>query len=258
MNRSPIADRIESLMHEQGLNKAEVSRRSGVSRVYLTDLFKGKSREPRRSNIIKIAKALGVTVDSLYRDENIANRSNLNPDKKENRFFGDAIPYVPQNIENINVIGAVQAGIFTEALEWEYDKRYHIRIPIDDGYSLDFNRYALEVRGESMNRIFPNGSLICVIDFSELGRSPQTGDYVTVMRRDAYGAGFETTVKALQIREDGSYCLWPRSTDPSFQQPFIITSPESDTDFFDPAGAPDIQVKGLVVGTVRTRLKAVF
>lgn len=66
MKRSPIADHIEALMDAQGLTKAEISRRSGVSRVYLSDLFNGKSKEPRHSNIVKIAGALGVPVEDIY------------------------------------------------------------------------------------------------------------------------------------------------------------------------------------------------
>ncbi|MXV43495.1 hypothetical protein GS501_00165 [Saccharibacter sp. 17.LH.SD] len=165
-------------------------------------------------------------------------------------------PVPTSKIRQIEVIGTVQAGMFTEAFEWEASERYLVITPIDDGYPASLRRYGLEVRGESMNKVFPSGSMVSVIDFYELGRPPETGDFVTVHRRDPYGSGFEVTIKALQVRDDGSICLWPQSTDPSFQQPFVIPAP--DLDCPECAGAPDIQVKGLVVGLIKTRLKAVF
>lgn len=159
-------------------------------------------------------------------------------------------------MKRIDVIGFVQAGLFSEALEWQVSDRYAVTYPIDDGYSPRFRRYALEVRGESMNRVFTAGSVVCVIDFFDLGRAPETGDFVVVHRRDPYGPGVEATIKALQIREDGSVCLWPQSTDPNFQQPIIL--PNLGRDSLDCAGAPDIQIKGLVVGVTKTKLKATF
>lgn len=167
-----------------------------------------------------------------------------------------SLPPSQLSLRRVPVVGFVQAGFFTEAIEWGFEDRYYVQIPTDDGYPPDLTRYGLEVRGNSMNRIFPDGSLVSVIDFSELGRAPETGDYVTVLRRDDFGPGMEATVKALQIRDDGSICLWPRSTDPHFQQPFVIPPPN--TDYYDQAGCPDIEIKGLVVGSIKTRLKATF
>lgn len=158
-------------------------------------------------------------------------------------------------MRRVEVIGFVQAGVFSEALEWQFSDRYGITCP-DDGYPDCLPRYALEVRGESMNRVFSAGSVVCVIDFFDLGREPETGDFVVVHRRDPYGPGMEATIKALQVREDGVICLWPQSTDPNFQQPIIL--PKRDSGAADCAGAPDVQIKSLVVGMMKTRLKATF
>lgn len=169
----------------------------------------------------------------------------------------ESLTSVPSSkMRSIEVIGSVQAGVFTEALEWDLSDRYLVTCPIDDGYPVALHRYALEVRGESMNKVFPSGSMVSVINFYELGRQPETSDFVVVHRRDPYGPGFEATIKALQIREDGSICLWPQSTDPRFQQPFVFPTPDLETT--ECAGAPDIEIKGLVVSSIKTNLKAVF
>ncbi|MCL1496233.1 hypothetical protein CO583_01745 [Parasaccharibacter sp. TMW2.1882] len=170
---------------------------------------------------------------------------------------GASVKRIPGvKIRLIPVIGAVQAGVFSEALEVPDDERYSVSYPTDDGYPASLNRYALEVKGQSMNRVFPEGSVVCVIDYSELGRPPETGDFAVVRRRDPYGPGVEATIKALQILDDGSACLWPQSTDPNFQQPIILKAPDLETP--DNAGIPEIQIKSLVVGMIKTRLRATF
>lgn len=78
-------------------------------------------------------------------------------------------------LRTVPVLGAVQAGIFSEAIEWPQNEHYGMNVPVDDGYPAHLRRYGLEVKGESMNKIFPNGSLVYVIDFWDLGRPPERG-----------------------------------------------------------------------------------
>lgn len=166
------------------------------------------------------------------------------------------VPLPGLAFRRVEVIGAVQAGVFTEAMEWDYDRRYFVSFPENDGYDPDLPRYGLEVKGESMNKTFPAGSVVCVINFYDLNRPPETGDYVVIQRRATCVPGAEATVKALQIMDDGSWRLWPQSTEPEFQQPLII--PPNNSDSQDTAEAPEIEVKGLVVGLLKTKLKASF
>lgn len=245
MSNETLATFIEARCKELGISL----RRASIDAVDSPDFIRhmrSAKNAPKVDKIFALARVLDVNPSVLLR--HISSQSDV--------LLGDAMPYRPENMATIPVVGAVQAGVFTEALEWDAGRRYNIQIPIDDGYPIELSRYALEVKGESMNRIFPDGSLVSVVDFSVLGRPPETGDYVVVMRRDSHGPGFEATIKALQIREDGSACLWPQSNDPNFQQPFIIPAPDCDEP--NCAGCPDIQIKGLVVSSIKTRLKASF
>ena len=245
MSVESLATFIEARCKELKISRRKASIEAVGSPDFIRHMKTAKNA-PRTDKLFALARVLSLEPELLFQ----------HVDDGKGSFFGDAVPYRPDNLEHIPVVGAVQAGVFSEAFEWEVSRRYSIQIPINDGYPIGLRRYALEVKGESMNRVFPNGSLVSVIDFDGLGRSPETGDYVVVMRRDSHGPGFEATIKALQILGDGSVCLWPQSTSPNFQQPFIIPAPDCD----EPAcaGCPDIQIKGLVVSSIKTRLKATF
>lgn len=239
---------FHALVEERCKEKKISPRKASIEAVDNADFIrklKTAKNAPKADKLAALAKVLSISYEEITKHL-----------PEIGGFFGDAVPYQPDSVERVQVVGSVQAGVFTEALEWEDSRKYSIQIPINDGYSPDLKRYALEVKGESMNKVFPAGSLVTVIDFDEMGGRPQTGDYVTVYRRDAHGPGFEATVKALQIRDDGSYCLWPKSTDPSFQQPLVIPPPSEERQ--DTAGALDVEIKALVVGSIKCRPKATF
>lgn len=106
-NRSPIADRIEELMNSTGLSKAEVIRRSGVNKAYLTDLFSGKSKEPRKSNVEKIALALGCTTSELWDGKKPENVSSVAYPKESHLDGSYGLVQIPE----YDVQAAAGAGL---------------------------------------------------------------------------------------------------------------------------------------------------
>jgi transcriptional regulator with XRE-family HTH domain len=57
-----IGDRIRSLREAQGLSRAELARRTGLSQIYLRKLEAGDKTSPTLPVLTKIAKALGTTM----------------------------------------------------------------------------------------------------------------------------------------------------------------------------------------------------
>jgi len=147
----------------------------------------------------------------------------------------------PENtvqISSLPVVGAVQAGHWVEAVTWDQDDWYEISIPPDRRYP-DQRRYGLEVRGPSMNELYPEGSVVICVPLVQLGREPRHGERVVIERRRCDGC-VEATVKEYRVTDDGIW-LWPRSTHPSFQQP--LSFPDS--------GDEEVSITGLVVGSYR-------
>ncbi|MBS1079131.1 LexA family protein [Gluconobacter kondonii] len=159
----------------------------------------------------------------------------------------------PIHTTQIEVRGDVQAGVWREAIEWPAVDWYAITVPIDTAYQ-GFHRYGLKVCGQSMNKVFPEGSVVVVINFGDLGRLPKTGDFVVAVQRCSKTDQYEATVKAVQIRDDGTVILWPQSWDPAFQTPVILPPHDGP----DSAGTPDVMIQALVVGSYQPNPKASF
>lgn len=148
----------------------------------------------------------------------------------------------PAALRPIQVIGAVQAGAWVEAVEWDESERYPSPVAAEARFS-HLPQFGLEVRGPSMNELYPPGSIITCVKLIDLGRDPRPGEKVICQRRT--DLGFEATVKELRLDESGVYWLWPRSSDPNFQQPLRLPPPnEADEN-------EDVRLVALVVGSYR-------
>lgn len=170
----------------------------------------------------------------------------------------------PIKLTRIYVKGAVQAGIYRDAIEWDGDEWYSMTVPTDDRFP-GVERFGIEVRGNSMNAVYPEGTVVLVVRFGDIARGPKSGERVVALRRSAETGEFEATLKEYQLDGQGRHILWPRSDDPDFQSPFILSSaqvPVSQSyeplptqafagDLSHAAGEPDVTVAALVVGSFR-------
>lgn len=114
----------------------------------------------------------------------------------------------------VPLLGEVQAGAWREVVE-EYAPEEVVPV-----YLAGFegaNLFALRIRGPSMDRYYPDGTMVIVCPAAEIG--VREGDHVIVRRRR--GSLVETTVKEV-VRERGGIALWPRSTDPAHQEPIRL------------------------------------
>ncbi|OYW50745.1 MAG: hypothetical protein B7Y36_18865 [Novosphingobium sp. 28-62-57] len=136
--------------------------------------------------------------------------------------------------------GSVQAGHFVEAWEihedeWErYTGRADVAVPLR-------RRFGLRVIGESMNEIYPPGTILDCIAREPFDDIPN-GKRVIVQRR-RMGDGIETTVKEYFCDADGVEWLVPRSRNPAFQAPFRCDQPGDDIE--------TIEIIALVVASIQ-------
>lgn len=138
----------------------------------------------------------------------------------------------------VPVRGAVQAGAWSEVgveeapHDWTFfEAQEYQRAEL----------FALDVRGPSMNRVFPDGSRVICAQPHEAG--VRDGDYVAVRR--TRGGLVETTLKQLAVEAGGEIMLYPRSTDPAHQTPLRLER------------APDSQEGPEVIGVVVGRTEVV-
>jgi SOS-response transcriptional repressor LexA len=150
------------------------------------------------------------------------------------------------NTINIHVRGAVQAGYFTEAMEWPRDDWENISLPRPDGHK---SYFGLRVKGPSMNLIYPEDTILVCVPMYDYHDMLENGDHVIVQRWDA--GMVEATVKELKRTEDGSTWLWPRSDHPEYQMPIAL--PANNGNHSDYMGSNDIRVVAVVVADYRVR-----
>ena len=58
----PLQEAIQRIFDEKGMSKAQLAKQSGISEVYLHQLFSGR-RFPSRSRLLCLCFGLGATVD---------------------------------------------------------------------------------------------------------------------------------------------------------------------------------------------------
>jgi transcriptional regulator with XRE-family HTH domain len=248
MSLEKLIRRIEERMKVMRWSERETMRQAGVGETSIRNIRSGHA--PKPATLTRLAHALKVPPSYFL----------LAAAPEEGR------PGVLR-METIFVRGAVQAGVWVEALEWEPAEWMEVSAPIDPRLPKGTERFGLLLRGTSMNRIYPPGSILICARYYDLPRGPKTGDEVIVLRRSKQLGSFEATCKEYQLDDLGRHVLWPRSHDPEFQAPIIIpggevpvASPTGSADGIDfdhvafhQAGEPDVLITARVISAVMDR-----
>jgi transcriptional regulator with XRE-family HTH domain len=209
------AETLKELRKEAGLTQADLAERLGVEQPTV-QRWEGGRREPSLSTLEQIARVLGVSPSA---------------------FFSDAagVPLGPQ----LFVKGSVAAGVWQEATEWP-ESEWQSFIGRHDVIADFEHRFGLRIDGESMNEIYPPGTIVeCV---SVFGRAEvKSGKRVIVIRENDQHE-FEATVKEYIEDDDGRAWAVPRSRSPAFQ-PICLDEPED--------GITETRIAAIVVASIR-------
>lgn len=115
------------------------------------------------------------------------------------------------------VKGEVAAGVWREAFEWDADQW----VPYQGGSHIDAPlqaRFGLRVAGESMNEVYPHGTILDCVSCIHANISEfRSGQRIIVVRR-RFDGDVEATVKEYRETPEGIW-LVPRSDNPAFQTP---------------------------------------
>jgi SOS-response transcriptional repressor LexA len=180
-----IGDRITQRMAELNLSEGELGRRSGVPQPTIHRIATNAVASPRQENVEKIAKALKVSSDWLWKGGSQKEKSPTVPDS--NIEPGPAIKgYVP-------LISWVQAGAWCEISDVRTMDDAEIWLPCAASHSPQ--SYALRVRGLSMfnqheRRSFRDGDII----FVDPAKDAENGSLVIAKLMDSQEATFKQLV----------------------------------------------------------------
>ena len=197
------------------------------------------------------AEAMGVPVATYVQHENGTRGFPAARANRYARFFrvapewllyGKAAPST-QPIElgpRLFVKGEVAAGVWKEAWEVPEDEWAMFTGRADIAVSAQ-QRFGLRVVGDSMNEIYPPGTIIECVQYNHDEAIP-SGRRVVALRTKIDGT-VEATVKELVRTPEGAEWLVPRSTNPTHQA-FRADQPD------DPDIAT-VEIVGVVVSSIR-------
>jgi SOS-response transcriptional repressor LexA len=244
MKNQRLLDRIQKRLKEIGMSEREASLAAGLGTEAIRLIKRDHSQKVDR--LKKLARAIRVP------EEYLTEVIEAETDDKLRDI----------QIEHVFVRGDVQAGAWREAIEWDGENWYALTVPTDERYP-GIERFGLEVRGPSMNLLYPEGTVVICVRYGDIARLPKHGERVICLRRDRHGS-FEATVKEYQVDTQGRHVLWPRSTEPEFQQPFVLPdntvavggyedlpSVARAGDMGHDAGEADLIISALVIQSVR-------
>lgn len=204
-----LSEWLRSQMDERGVSQAELSRalteRLGrsVDRAAINKMRSG-ARKISADEMVAITQILGAEPPA--------------------GLVGTTSP----TVRTVTVAAYVQAGLWAETWEWNEDQQYQVAIPLDQTLE-GFKLYAAETRGPSMNRRWPEGTIVVFTAVEETQEIPIPGKRYIVERRRVGGEA-EHTVKKLVQDAEGKLWLMPESDDPRFQSPISVEDGTGDGD----------------------------
>lgn len=140
------------------------------------------------------------------------------------------------------VLGSIRAGYWLDT-EARIEGAETRRVPLlpDDRYH--GRQYALQVEGDSLNRIVDDGAYVTCVDFADSGMHLQAGLIAHVERRMNDGQLVEVTLKKVE-RHGKGWRLVPQSTNSKWQ-PIELHG-----DGIEMEGS-EVVIRGIVLGTYR-------
>lgn len=133
--------------------------------------------------------------------------------------------------------GKVAAGVWTEAQQTEesewvtFTGSPDVTAPIKD-------RFGLRVEGDSMNEIYPSGTVLECVRYDG---APISNHRRVIVQRQRASGEYETTVKEYVQADNGAVWLAPRSTNPAHQA-FRCDLPD--------AGTERVEIIAIVVAAI--------
>ena len=207
-------DHLAEMRKRLGLSQAALAEKLGVEQPTVQRWEKGK-REPDLGQLISLANVLGVEPGALL--------SGVTTVAIGPKLF---------------IKGEVAAGVWRPAVELPEDEWQSFTGRSDVSANVD-HRFGLRVVGDSMNLLYPPGTIVeCVSLFGRAEAVP--GKRVVVIRMDDDGQ-YEATVKEL-IEQDGDLWLVPRSSNPN-HKPYRLSANEP--------GIVETRIAAVVVASVR-------
>ena len=200
-----IKDRLKKL----GKTQKELADNLKIETPHLSAIFKG-IRQIKAPEIVPMANFLKFDIEKF--SKYIAGKIS------EEELLSNPVTPVFR-------VGFVQAGLFNEACQLPESEWIDVPYSADNEY-INAHLFALGVRGNSMNKIFPpdQTTLICcpLNEWLEINKNASiNGKYIIAYRKNSDGL-CEATVKRYERKDDTTVMLFAESTEKEFEFPIVL------------------------------------
>lgn len=214
-------------MEAVGHNRTSLARAAGLNLHYVRQWLNGRVRSPGSKKLQRVAEILGVTLDELTTPAAL-----VAPDGARR-----VIHIGPSDV--LTVRGKLQAAWLENDGATEEQGAYGAPL-VDDPRFPPARQWLERVTDDSSDRVFPEGTLLHVVDARQSAYAPRDGDFVVVVRHRE-GDLIERTVRRVSIAA-GKTELLLHSHNPKWAAPLALTP--------DAAHA-GIEIAALVIGSYR-------
>lgn len=222
-----LQKRLKIRMDMMGFNPHKLAVKAELGESFVRDILRGKSKKPSAENLAKIAAALETTLDWFTGEAGLSGEVDA-----------DAVSNDRIELTNLVVKGVIQAGTWLDRTIFDDDYENYEVIPVArDPRFPRAKQYGLKIEGDSMDLMFPDGTYVSCVDFSDSGVSIRPDLIVHVERRN--GHLVECTLKVIEMI-DGKLMLAPRSSNKK-HLPIAL----------DGDGSTEIVICGIVTGSYR-------
>lgn len=224
---SKLGVKIRLLRESKGITQPQLAAGVGLSQPVIARIERGEQLSTKK--LPEIAKFLNVSLSELdprFAQAGIVDR---NPNASES----------PDKVQIVQVVGVVQAGVWTEFEDFE-DANHEEIAPLPGKFP-GLPQVAYKVRGNSMDaaRIF-DGDYVLAVAYFDARADIRDGDTVIVERKR--GGTVERTVKIIKVvGKEVHFC--PQSSDPRFK-PIVVKVNKHLREHDD----TEVRILGLVVG----------
>lgn len=184
-----LIEEIKRVLIEREMSQSDLSKLTGISKATVSRLLSGKQTNNTQDTINKIITALNIDRSALNRKTSLS-------------AFLDNNEVRPLALVQVKILGSVRAGV-----PMMVNENYEGEIAVSKEHlSPGKLHYALRVQGDSMDKEFPEGTLV-VVEKTEVIES---GDIAVIGIN-----GNEATVKKVQFHEE-NIVLIPMSNNPKY------------------------------------------
>ncbi|KPL55548.1 S24 family peptidase [Prosthecomicrobium hirschii] len=191
--------------------RASLTITDGRSADAVRNMKRGRSYMPKEPDLSRLGSLIGKTTEWILGDDDAE---------------APAMAALPLGMVRVPFRARLQAGVWAEHAADEVTGLDDLLLP-ERMVPRGIEAYAAELVGESMNRLYPSGSIILLERRFDRREDLIPGRRYHVERQKADGA-IESTLKTVLRRADGSIWLVPESDDPAFQAPIRLENSIAD------------------------------